>query len=52
VSSPSALQPVVAPATNDSPAALKLRELNGMLKDGLITQQGYDAKKAEILKTF
>ena len=30
----------------------KLEELNGMLKKGLITQQDYDTKKAQILKSM
>jgi hypothetical protein len=30
----------------------KLRELNTMLKDGLITQDDYDNKKKELLKSF
>ena len=34
------------------PAAQKLRELQQMQKDGLITQEDYEAKKAEILKAF
>lgn len=38
------------PATTD--AAQKLRELNGLLKDGVITQDDYDAKKRELLKAF
>jgi hypothetical protein len=32
--------------------AQKLRELNGLLKDGVITQQDYDAKKRELLQAF
>jgi hypothetical protein len=32
--------------------AEKLRELAGMVKDGLITQDDYDAKKKELLKSF
>jgi hypothetical protein len=30
----------------------KLRELAGMLRDGLITQDDYDAKKKDLLKSF
>jgi hypothetical protein len=30
----------------------KLRELNGLLKDGVINQQDYDAKKQDLLKSF
>jgi hypothetical protein len=36
----------------ESTTAQKLRELNGMLKDGLINQDDYDAKKKELLKSF
>jgi len=32
--------------------AKKLEDLNGMLKKGLITQQDYDAKKTQILKSM
>lgn len=35
-----------------SATAQKLRELNGLLKDGVITQADYDAKKKELLKAF
>jgi hypothetical protein len=32
--------------------AKKLEDLNTMLKKGLITQDEYNAKKSEILKSF
>jgi hypothetical protein len=38
--------------TESSSTAQKLRELNGLLKDGVINQQDYDAKKQELLKSF
>jgi hypothetical protein len=48
--------PVSAAATIKEPASdspsQKLRELAGLLKDGLITQDDYDAKKRELLKAF
>jgi hypothetical protein len=49
-----ATAPVQAPAKaqGTSETAEKLRELAGMLKDGLITQDDYDAKKKELLKSF
>jgi hypothetical protein len=37
------------PAQISASATQRLRELNGMLKDGLITQQDYDEKKKQIL---
>jgi hypothetical protein len=43
--------PAPAPA-GASNASQRLRELSGLLKDGLITQDDYDAKKAEVLKAF
>jgi hypothetical protein len=30
----------------------KLRELNALLKDGVITQEDFDAKKRELLKSY
>jgi hypothetical protein len=42
--------PIKVHATSETSA--KLRELAGMLKDGLITQDDYDAKKKELLKSF
>jgi hypothetical protein len=49
-----ATAPIQAPAKAQSTGetAEKLRELAGMLKDGLITQDDYDAKKKELLKSF
>jgi hypothetical protein len=49
-----ATTPVQAPAKAQatSETAEKLRELAGMLKDGLITQEDYDAKKKELLNSF
>lgn len=52
--------PVASPVTGKvvpkddsaSPTAQKLRELNGLLKDGVITQADYDAKKKDLLKAF
>jgi hypothetical protein len=38
--------------TPSTSIAQKLRELNGLLKDGVITQQDYDAKKRELLQAF
>lgn len=37
---------------NDQSSAQKLRELNGLLKDGVITQKDFDSKKAEIIKAM
>jgi hypothetical protein len=48
--------PVSAAAAIKEPGAdsttQKLRELAGLLKDGLITQDDYDAKKRELLRAF
>jgi hypothetical protein len=50
---PSTLAPITpAPTGSVGTPADKLEALNGMLKKGLITQQDYDAKKAEILKSM
>lgn len=38
--------------TEESGTAKKLRELQQMQKDGLITQEDYDQKKQELLKAF
>jgi len=58
------LQPaqVTPPATQEAPpsktvvpeatASQKLRDLKKMLQDGLITQEDYDQKKSEILKSY
>jgi hypothetical protein len=45
---------VSVPAKEDATTSTthKLRELAGMLKDGLITQEDYNAKKQELLKSF
>lgn len=40
------------PASNLPNPAKKLEDLNTMLKKGLITQDDYDAKKAEILRSM
>ena len=40
------------PAPSSGSAADKLETLNGLLKKGLITQQDYDNKKAQILKSM
>lgn len=37
---------------NTSSPSKKLQDLNGMLKKGLITQQDYDTKKVQILKSM
>jgi hypothetical protein len=41
-----------AMVTVQSQSARKLRELNGLLKDGIITPAEYEVKKKEILRTF
>jgi hypothetical protein len=49
-------EPAAAPSQtahdSSSQVGQKLRELNTMLKDGLITQDDYDSKKKELLKSF
>jgi hypothetical protein len=40
------------PIAAGSESAQKLRELNGLFKEGLITQEEYEAKKVELLKQF
>jgi hypothetical protein len=52
--SPKTSAPVAssAPVSPSGSPADKLETLNGLLKKGLITQQDYDAKKAEILKSM
>lgn len=48
-------KPAVEPSAESaapSPSAAKLRELAAMLKEGLITQDDYEAKKQELLKNF
>jgi hypothetical protein len=49
-----AAAPVAAnmPAGNSDVSANKLREMNRLLKEGLINQSDYDAKKQEILKSM
>ena len=55
---PSAARSSITPAAKSAPAgdmpnpAKKLEDLNTMLKKGLITQDEYNAKKSEILKSF
>jgi hypothetical protein len=44
--------PDVSPKQATSQTAEKLRELAAMRKDGLITQEDYDSKKKELLKSF
>ena len=39
-------------SVSSSSAGKKLRELSGLLKEGLITQEDYEEKKQEILKSF
>jgi PBP1b-binding outer membrane lipoprotein LpoB len=49
----SSIMPGAAPLqNNNSNPAKKLEDLNIMLKKGLITQDEYNSKKAEILKSF
>lgn len=55
VASPAAAPVEARVVPKEDPAsqtAQKLRELNGLLKDGVITQADYDAKKKELLKAF
>jgi hypothetical protein len=52
IQSPAASASGPAIVTVQSQSAQKLRELNGLLKDGIITPAEYEAKKKEILRTF
>jgi hypothetical protein len=52
VAATAAQQPISQRSAPVSPAAQKLRELNQLLKDGVITPGDYEAKKQEILKAF
>jgi hypothetical protein len=52
---PVEIQQVSAPAPStvvDSPNAVRLRELSKLLKEGLITQEEYDQRRAKILETL
>ena len=44
--------PVTRPTTSQGGDAQRLRELNALYKDGVITQKEFDAKKKEILKSM
>lgn len=53
----SPLQPVTAapapvPASSSDATSSKLRSLQSMLKEGLITQEDYETKKRELLKSM
>jgi len=49
---PTIRAPAVETTTNTSETSNKLRELSKMLSEGLITQQDYEAKKADLLKNL
>ena len=44
------MQPTLRPASNSDSMAEKIRELNGLLQDNMITQEEYDAQKKKILE--
>ena len=44
-----ALAPVPAPVVIDSPIAIKLRELEGLLQQNLTTKEEYEIKRKEVL---
>ena len=49
---PAPVEESTGKAASQSETARKLRELNGLFKEGVITQEDFAAKKKELLRGF